>query len=93
MIEWISELSKDDRSRFGEKASLLGELSKFGFPVPKGFAIPFSEYTEAFQRLESEINSALDLVDVNDVGTITSASRRITELFKNYRFFKQFKIQ
>ena len=51
MIEWISELSKDDRSRFGEKAALLGELSKFGFPVPKGFAIPFSEYTEAFQRL------------------------------------------
>ena len=91
MIEWISELSKDDRSRFGEKASLLGELSKFGFPVPKGFAIPFSEYIEAFKRLESEINSALDSVDVNDVGTITSASRRITELFKNYRFSDGFK--
>jgi len=91
MIEWISELSKDDRSRFGEKASLLGELSKFGFPIPKGFAIPFSEYTEVFQRLETEINSALDSVDVNDVGTITSASRRISELFKNYRFSDVFK--
>ena len=91
MIEWISELSKDDRSRFGEKAALLGELSKFGFPVPKGFAIPFSEYTEAFQNLESEINSALDSVDVNDVGTITSASRRISKLFQNYRFSDSFK--
>ncbi len=91
MIEWISDLAKDDRSRFGEKAAFLGELSKFGFPVPKGFVIPFSEYNEAFQRLESEIDAALSTADVNNVTTISSASRRISELFSNYRFSESFK--
>ena len=91
MIEWLSELSKDDRSRVGEKASLLGELSKFGFPVPKGFVVPFSEYNEAYDRLEPEINSALSAVDVNNISTITAASKRISELFQNYRFSESFK--
>ena len=91
MIEWLSELSKDDRSRVGEKASLLGELSKFGFPVPKGFVVPFSEYNEAYQRLEPEIDAALSVVDVNNTSSITAASKRISDLFQNYRFPESFK--
>ncbi len=91
MIEWLSELSKDDISRVGEKASLLGELSKFGFPVPRGFVVPFSEYNEVYQRLEPEINAALSAVDVNNISTITSASKRIGELFQNYKFSDSFK--
>ena len=86
MTEWISEVSKSDLSRVGEKAALLGELTKFGFPIPKAFIISFDEFVEARSRLQPEIEAAISSSDASDFNSIIHASNRIKQLFEEYRF-------
>ena len=40
MCKALSAIGVDDSRRFGSKATMLGELSKSGFEVPEGFALP-----------------------------------------------------
>ena len=61
MVRWLNEVSKSNTEEVGEKAALLGEMIKFGFPVPRGFVISYDEFDKAMVELGPEIQSILSI--------------------------------
>ena len=42
-FKWLGDLAEPDRDRFGSKSLNLALLSRWGLPVPEGFAVAFEE--------------------------------------------------
>jgi pyruvate,water dikinase len=45
-ILWLDSVSKDDVGKVGGKCANVGEMLKFGIPVPPGFAVTTTAYDE-----------------------------------------------
>ncbi len=90
MVIWLNEVSKSKVDEVGEKAALLGEMIKFGFPVPRGFVISYDEFDKAMVELGPEIQAILTTANPDNFNSIISASGKIKELFKNYQFSNSF---
>ena len=86
MVRWLNEISKSDAEEFGEKSALLGEMSKFGFPIPRGFVISYAEFDKAMVELGPEIRSIISTANPVNFNSITSASDLIKKLFQEYEF-------
>jgi phosphoenolpyruvate synthase/pyruvate phosphate dikinase len=56
MIKFFNEITKDDIAEVGGKAASLGEMTKMGMPIPKGFVIT----TEAYRQLHVAGPQALE---------------------------------
>ncbi|WP_208028719.1 phosphoenolpyruvate synthase [Rhabdothermincola sediminis] len=82
LIMWFSELSLADEPIVGGKAANLGELSRAGFPVPPGFAIPATVYTDAMERggVRPAIREVLGRLEVDDPGALAAASSALRKL-------------
>ena len=90
MVIWLNEVSKSNADEVGEKAALLGEMIKFGFPVPRGFIISYDEFDKAMVELGPEIQSILSIANPDNFNSILTASEKIKELFKSYQFSNDF---
>ena len=90
MVLWLNEVSKSNTEEVGEKAALLGEMIKFGFPVPRGFVISYDEFDKAMVELGSEIQSILATANPENFNSILSTSAKIKELFQTYQFSNDF---
>ncbi len=90
MVRWLNDISKTEIDEVGEKSALLGEMIKYGFPVPKGFVISYDEFDKAMVELGSEIRSILSSASSNDFNSIIAASEAIKKLFQNYEFSNDF---
>ena len=90
MVIWLNEVSKSNTEEVGEKAALLGEMIKFGFPVPRGFVISYDEFDKAMVELGPEIQSILSIANPDNFNSIITASAKIKELFKSYQFSNDF---
>lgn len=90
MVRWLNEVSKSNSDEVGEKAALLGEMIKFGFPVPRGFVISYDEFDKAMVELGPEIQSILSIANPDNFNSIITASSKIKELFKSYQFSNDF---
>jgi len=49
-ILWLDQISKSDLLLVGGKGANLGEMSKAGFPVPRGFCITTSAYRRQIEE-------------------------------------------
>ncbi|RZD31415.1 MAG: hypothetical protein CXT77_02500 [uncultured DHVE6 group euryarchaeote] len=90
MVRWLNKISKSDAEEFGEKSALLGEMSKFGFPIPRGFVISYDEFDKAMVELGPEIRSIISTANPVNFNSITSASDLIKKLFQEYEFSNDF---
>ncbi len=79
-ILWLSEINSKDTPLVGSKAANLGELKKFGVPVPEGFVIAINTYFDFFNRgsLKHKIKTVLDTSDINNLTALQEASKDIT---------------
>jgi pyruvate,water dikinase len=84
MTPYALSFDEVDGSRLNEvggKGANLGELTRAGFPVPRGFCVTTAAYLE-FVRTSSEFDTllnALDPVTHEDLGTIGTLGARIRE--------------
>lgn len=81
-ILWFNEIRKEGIAVVGGKAANLGEMTSFGIPVPRGFAITSQAYFEflAHNQLLPKIKEILKTVNLNDPQTINEASYKIKNL-------------
>jgi len=81
----FKEIDKNHLSSVGGKGANLGELVKFGFPVPQGFCVATSAYQAFIQTNNemSELFNLLDRVDYDDLEQIRTLSMRIRESLKS----------
>ena len=82
IIRDFKKLNKNDVLLAGGKGASLGELTKAGIPVPKGFVILSSVFEEFIKEnnLNSEIDSILHSVNHKEIHTVENASEKIKAL-------------
>lgn len=75
-IAWISELSLADAEVVGGKGANLGELARARFPVPNGFVVTATAFTDAMRRggVADRLHSLAADVDVDDPAALEKAS-------------------
>jgi pyruvate,water dikinase len=80
-IKWFSEVGKEDVNIVGGKGANLGQLTKFGLPVPPGFCITAQAYNEfiEYADLTKEITSLIDDLDVENTDALNEAGKKIRE--------------
>lgn len=91
MIKSLSNLSKEDSVTFGEKSVFLGQAMKFGFPVPKGFAISKDNFEIFMNENGAEIVDLINTVNPDDMNSIVDISKRIRYLFDRYELPEELK--
>ena len=78
-IKWFSEVGKEDVNIVGGKGANLGQLTKFGLPVPPGFCITAQTYNEfiEYADLKRQITNLMEGLDVEDTPRLSEVSRTI----------------
>lgn len=78
----FEKVSKRDVNLAGGKGASLGEMTQAGIPVPPGYIVlahSFEIFIEE-TRIREKIEKELDLVDIEDIKTVESASERIKDI-------------
>lgn len=72
----FQEIDKSDVKSVGGKAANLGEMTRSGFPVPRGFVVTVDAYDRflADNNLASFINDYLNRIDVSDSKELAKAA-------------------
>lgn len=76
-ILWFKEVDHGDLALVGGKGANLGEMTKFGIPVPNGFIVTAQSYYHFLEKtgIKNKIKSYLETVDVNKATQLNEASR------------------
>lgn len=78
----LDKTGKDDIKLVGGKGANLGELIKFGVPVPNGFAITTCSFDKLIEvnHIKDKIEQILQNIDVDDISSLMKSSRQIKEM-------------
>jgi len=84
-VRWFDQLSKEDVNIVGGKGANLGEMVKFGIPVPPGFVLTANAYWRFVDHngLRDKIVEILSKTNINDPISLLRASEEIQNLFIN----------
>ncbi|RIB35181.1 MAG: phosphoenolpyruvate synthase [Candidatus Nanoclepta minutus] len=84
-VRWFDQLSKEDVGIVGGKGANLGEMVKFGIPVPPGFVLTANSYWRFVDHnnLRDKIAEILSRTNLNDPVSLLKASEEIQNLFIN----------
>ncbi len=82
MIVNFRDIDKNDTASVGGKSANLGEMTKYGFAVPPGFALTVEAYDLFLQEndLVNKIYAILKTLDVNDPAQLDIASKQIRKM-------------
>ncbi len=85
IIRAFNNISKHDVDIAGGKGASLGEMAQAGMPVPEGFVILSNAFDKFIEEadLNVEIDSILDKIRYQDMGSIENASEEIKALILN----------
>ena len=75
-IRWFDELSLADVDEVGGKGANLGELTRAGFPVPRGFVVTSSAYLTSISAsgAREQLTDLMSRTDPEDPTALASAS-------------------
>lgn len=78
----LEKVGKHDIKLVGGKGANLGELIKFGIPVPRGFAITTYSFDKLIQvnNIEEKIGQIIQNTNVDDFLSLLESSRQIKEM-------------
>jgi len=82
LIVWFKDVDKNDIGLVGGKGANLGEMTKFGFPVPQGFIVTSEAYYQFIKEngLNSKIKDLLERINYNDSNELNRASQETKNL-------------
>jgi pyruvate,water dikinase len=84
-VFWFQEIQKEASNLVGKKCANLGEMTRIGMPVPKGFAIAanvqerFMKETGAIQEIQQMLKSVGELRTMELRAEVSESIRRIIE--------------
>lgn len=87
-ILWFSEVGKDDGKLVGGKGANLGELTRAGLPVPKGFIVTAGAYFDFLEKtkLKARIAEILEGLDVENSKDLQERAEKIQAEIKKADF-------
>lgn len=82
---WFEDLSLADEALVGGKGANLGELTRAGFPVPPGFVVTASAYTEAMERagVRGRLRELVAGVELDDPDALAAAADELKALVRS----------
>ncbi|HRN96764.1 MAG TPA: PEP/pyruvate-binding domain-containing protein, partial [Candidatus Levybacteria bacterium] len=54
LVVWLKDIDREDIHLVGEKSANLGEMIQSGFPVPAGFVLTATAYTQFIRENKLE---------------------------------------
>ena len=84
LVLWFDQLGRADIATVGGKGANLGEMTRAGLPVPRGFVVTTAAYRAflADNALEPNIAALLDGLDVDDTARLRAAAETIQKLVR-----------
>jgi pyruvate,water dikinase len=81
-IVWFNEITKNDIPIVGGKGANLGEMTRFGIPVPPGFVVAATAYFDFLKQtgLVDKIRRLLEPLDVNDSRKLQQTAEKVQQL-------------
>ncbi len=81
-VVWFEELSGRDTSIAGGKGANLGELTRAGLPVPRGFVVTANAYLDAMAdgHVREELLAEAAAIDVDDDHALAEGAERLQRL-------------
>jgi len=91
LVAFFDEIDKNDIPLVGGKGANLGEMTKAGFPVPKGFAVTVAAYDLFLEDsgLADEIETILKDTDRHNPDQLMAASKKIEKLLMKAKMPKE----
>lgn len=82
LVVWFKDVDKEDVSIVGGKGANLGEMVRFGFPVPNGFIVTAHAYFAFLleNNLETKIKHLLGTVNYTQQDSLVQVSQHIKTL-------------
>ncbi len=87
IIRFLDGITKNDVSFAGGKGANLGEMHRFGLPVPPAFVVT-TKANELFAKsygLEKKIQEILEGIDVDDLGSLNRKASQIRGMIEHLR--------
>jgi pyruvate,water dikinase len=83
-VVWFADLSVDDVEIAGGKGANLGELTRAGLPVPRGFVVTAAAYLDAVEQahVRGALTEGAAAVDPADTAKLASASEGLQSLVR-----------
>ncbi|HEU5268750.1 MAG TPA: phosphoenolpyruvate synthase [Jatrophihabitans sp.] len=84
-ICWFTEIALSDADLVGGKGANLGEMTRFGLPVPRGFVITSNAFLETMRQagVRAELARLIAELDVNDPASLTKVSQAAAEAIQH----------
>jgi len=84
-VRWFDQISKNDVNIVGGKGANLGEMVRFGIPVPPGFVLTADAYWRFVDHngIRNKIAEILGKTNINDPVSLLKTSEEIQNLFIN----------
>jgi pyruvate,water dikinase len=84
-IAWFGDVSREDVAQVGGTAATLGELTRAGVPVPRGFVVTADAYLCALDQVggQGELRFRVAGVDVDDPAALARAAKKCQALVRS----------
>ncbi|MGJ0558353.1 phosphoenolpyruvate synthase [Methylocystis sp.] len=84
-VLWFDEISLDDVLAVGGKGANLGELTRAGLPVPRGFVVTSDAFLDALERSggRDRLNQLMSEVDPGDPVSLAEGASAAQELLRS----------
>lgn len=94
-VRWLNEIGNPDQDSVGDKAAVLGELTRAGFSVPRAFCIGASAYRDTFAAngLNAKIIAQLNQIEITDPAQLEQAATEIRGWIENAPLSKEFETE
>ena len=87
---WLRDISYDEISQVGGKASSLGEmynnLSNLGIKVPNAFTLTTHLFRQFMQNIQSQIDEIISGIDIDDPKSLQLNASQIRNIISNQDF-------
>ncbi len=81
-VLWFESLSRKDTAIVGGKGANLGELTRAGLPVPRGFVITAAAFHAAMEVIRPKLTELWQRVDPDDPESLAEHSARLQEFVR-----------
>ena len=85
---WLQDISYDEISQVGGKASSLGEmynnLSNLGIKVPNAFILTTHLFRQFMQNIQSKIDEIISEIDIDDPKSLKIHASKVRNILSSF---------
>ncbi|QSQ25413.1 phosphoenolpyruvate synthase [Pyxidicoccus parkwayensis] len=85
-VLWFEALSRGDTAIAGGKGANLGELTRAGLPVPRGFVVTAAAFSASLEPLRSRLSELWRRADPDDAEALATLSGELKQLVREVEF-------